>query len=477
MAIIDPLEQDIVDPLEKQPQRAFGAPVEGGPVEADEVSEFFRQHPNIFGVAGAVGGIAELAGNIPGSALQFGQDIAQAITSPIETARGLGTIAKGGLQKLTPGIQPEEEIFNAVAQGIFGKYGSFEAFSEATINDPVATLADLSLFAGGTGALARITGTAGKASKLVKFGKTAQEVGRAIDPLASTITAAAKAGSKLPIDSLIKTALDFSKTKGLARIDELSDAFLARGLNVTRRSLKSLDEDMTKVRKSVETIIDKKTAEGITINTEKIVSSLDDLINNANRQGLEPRELNVIRRMREDFIAQQGAILTPRQLQDLKVGLNKAFKPNLADKFGQVRNKARNKLRDAAKSQLEELHPQLRELNANEGVMIELRKAIENRVIAIEKKPIIPVRGLFAGALAGGLGAAGGADIGTALKFGVAVVAIDKIVTDPRLQVAVAKAINKANLAAAIAGKLSPAISRPAFQAGRAERLIEEQTQ
>lgn len=268
---------------------------------------------------------------------------------------------------------------------------------------------------------------------------------------------------KPTINSLVKTALKLPKKKGIERIDTLAQEFLDRGLNVTRKSLKSLDDDMLKVRNAINGIVDKSTAEGVTIKTDDIVSAIDDLVANAGKQGLESPDLKVIQRMRDSFVEQNGTILTPREVQDLKVGFNKAFKADLESRFGQVRGKIRDKLREASKLQLEEIHPELKELNANESVMIDLSKAIEDRIIAIEKEPIIPVRGLIAGSVAGTAVGAGSGNVGAGLAFGATAIAADKIITSPRLQISVAKAINKATLKLAKEGNLSKII-RPALQ-------------
>ena len=336
---------------------------------------------------------------------------------------------------------------------------------ETLEEDPVGFLSDMSALFTGGGLLAT------KVGKLSSVGKNIQTFGSVIDPVGGAGRALNKlVTTRTPVNSLVKTALDLPKKKGLIRIDDLANEFVSKGLNVTRKSLKRLDNDMAQVKKQIDNIVDSKTKDGVRLRTAEIVDSLDELIDNAAKEGLDMKDFKIVNRLREDFVELHGSTVSPRKLQDIKVGFNKGFKSDLTNRFGEVRAKVRDKLRIAAKTQLEELHPEIKALNADEGVMIELTKAIEERIIKLEKQPIIPVRGLIAGI---GASAILGGDLVTGLKLGVGAVALDKIITSPRIQLGVAKAINKHNQALAKAGKLS-VITRPAFQAGRAGEVVQE---
>ncbi len=405
--------------------------------------------------------------NTPASTLQFVDDISRIVREPIQTAKSLASLGSGLVELLIPGEQGNENTVRAMGGFLKDRYGSVEDALGTLEDDPVGFLSDVSVLLSGGGMLAS------KVGRLSTVGKNLQTFGHIVDPVGGVGFAVNKAiTGRTPVNSLVKTALDLPKKKGIVRIDDLANAFLSKGLNVKRKSLKILDNDMRKVKDSINRIVDGKTKDGVRIRTADIVDSLDDLIENAGKEGLNLRDLRSINRARSDFAELHGAVLTPRQVQDIKVGFNKGFKPDLSSRAGQVQAKINNKLRATAKLQLEELHPELKALNANEGVMIELSKAIEDRIIKLEKQPVVPVRGLIAGAIAGTVGGAGG-DLLAGLKFGAAAIVADKIITSPRIQIGVAKAINKHNQALAKAGKLS-VVTRPAFQAGRAERIIQE---
>jgi len=113
--------------------------------------------------------------NLPSSAMQYGADIVQAITSPIQTARNILDIGAGALQNVLP-----ESLVQAVGEepvsrqkaaqvGEFYKqrYGSMPGFKEAVATDPAGVLADVATVATGGAALA--PKMAGPLSTVAKF--------------------------------------------------------------------------------------------------------------------------------------------------------------------------------------------------------------------------------------------------------------------------------------------------------------------
>lgn len=116
--------------------------------------------------------------NIPSSAAQFAQDMATPFMEPVETAKALGNVGLGAIQKLIPGEQSSEKYADMVGQFIEDRYGSEDAFKNTIAKDPVGVLADFSTVLTGGGALAaRAPGMAGKA------GNIAKSAGLSIDPV------------------------------------------------------------------------------------------------------------------------------------------------------------------------------------------------------------------------------------------------------------------------------------------------------
>ncbi len=146
-----------------------GVPREATPQEA-EMQRFAQ--------AGAGDIASEALSNVPASALQFAKDITYPIFNPVETATALGKTVSGGVQKLIPGEQENEQYADAFIGFFADRYGGVDNLKKTVATDPIGFLADASLVLSGGGALAaRAPGVAGTVAR------TAGTVGKAIDPI------------------------------------------------------------------------------------------------------------------------------------------------------------------------------------------------------------------------------------------------------------------------------------------------------
>ena len=148
----------------------------------------------------------EAVQNIPESGVEFVKDIAEAVTSPIETAGSLLDLAAGSLNRAMPA--PVRNFINRLdtdpaatkravqtAQQVGGfykqRYGSEEALKRSIAKDPVGVVADLStLLFGGAGAVR----AGGKA-----VAKVAPSVAPKATRVANAMTRAAEATNPLNV--------------------------------------------------------------------------------------------------------------------------------------------------------------------------------------------------------------------------------------------------------------------------------------
>ena len=138
--------------------------------QADEVSGVGQ--PNF---------LADTLSNVPSSAYQFGSDVAQVVTNPVQTLDAIGNLGLGLIALAIPDAYQEEKLDKpqeaamAVGQYISDRYGSVDKAKEALRTDPVGVLADVSGILLGGGYLATKAG--------LKAGQVATKAGIAIDPL------------------------------------------------------------------------------------------------------------------------------------------------------------------------------------------------------------------------------------------------------------------------------------------------------
>ena len=148
----------------------------------------------------AEGILSRAAKNLPSSAMQFAKDVTAPIHSPIQTAKGIGAVVEGTVQKSikdrwrAQGFEIDkdasEQASEAMANFITDRYGGVENIKETIAEDPVGFLADAAMvLTGGAGAIAKGAGIAGKAGRAAsvagQVGKAAKKAGaavRAIDP-------------------------------------------------------------------------------------------------------------------------------------------------------------------------------------------------------------------------------------------------------------------------------------------------------
>tara|TARA_R110000803_G_scaffold210699_1_gene283292 strand:+ start:883 stop:2625 length:1743 start_codon:yes stop_codon:yes gene_type:complete len=115
--------------------------------------------------------------NFPKSAMQAGKDIVTPFMEPVETAKALGNLGLGVIQKAIPGRQESEKYADALGEYFANRYVKPGAIKRTIANDPAGFLLDLStVLSGGATAGARLPGQAGVIAQ--KAGKVAQ----AIDP-------------------------------------------------------------------------------------------------------------------------------------------------------------------------------------------------------------------------------------------------------------------------------------------------------
>lgn len=160
------------------------------------------------------GQVAESAlKNLPGSALNFGKGLYQAVRHPLDTGSTLLDIGAGELHKVLPqaitapldamdpnpqAIQRAENAASGVNKFYGDRYGSMEGFKNSLASDPVGIVADASVLAGGGG-------VAAKAGGLTKAAALADKLGTISNPITLAgkgIGAAGRGGGQLLAEAL-----------------------------------------------------------------------------------------------------------------------------------------------------------------------------------------------------------------------------------------------------------------------------------
>ena len=168
---------------------------------------------------------SELPGNIPASGKKAIGDIASAIVHPLKTIETVVKTGVGGIQKLIPGQQPDEEINSQYADAFAGyfsdNYGSLQAAKKKLITDPVGTMLDLAGLLSGGGAIATKIGLLSKSGKIAKSGEILSKAGQAIDPTQIIST---------PLIKGVERAADYFQTPSPSYKPEVGELFEKQGI-------------------------------------------------------------------------------------------------------------------------------------------------------------------------------------------------------------------------------------------------------
>src|SRR3990167_6261848 len=109
--------------------------------------------------------LAGFGKNILTSGAELVKGTVGAVTSPVETAKGLGSLAAGGVEKLIPGEQGQEKSFDALISFYKERYGSLQKAKETAYKDPVGFALDIAPIVGAVGKGIQVAGVAGKVGK------------------------------------------------------------------------------------------------------------------------------------------------------------------------------------------------------------------------------------------------------------------------------------------------------------------------
>jgi hypothetical protein len=369
--------------------------------------------------------ISQAIKNTPVSAKQFISDIITPLMHPVETKKALATLSEGLINKLIPGKQEDEQIVDDLVEVFKDRYGGMENIKKTLAKDPVGFVADVSSLLVPGGAAVKTTGALSKSEKISGLGKIISKTGETLEPVTAATKAVKKVVSKvipkeLPSD-LYQSAAKFSTVIPENVRSGLTKTALENRIMPTVQGLDSLREKINVINDEITKKINMATDQGKKIPLGALFTKLKELRKDALLSG-EP----IAQRRAIDNIAKQISIanrkigrkeFTPAEVQKLKQNIYKETE-SLYSKASQkpIKGEAKQAIAKAAKESLEDLFPEIKNLNKNEGSLIALRKELEKSASRISNRDLlgigVPIKGGAGGAIGGVPGLLGGAVIG-----------------------------------------------------------------
>ena len=418
--------------------------------------------------------LKEGATNIPSSSFDFLKNLFQFAIHPKKTAETLGDTLAGGVQKLVPGKQGSEPQFDAMVDFFADRYGGVENFKKTISEDPVGVLADFSTLVTGAGGAVRGAGIVSKVSKIAKAGKAVQKAGAAIEPLQ-----VAKQSLKIvPTRKMYESAAKFStaakkpgESSQVVR-QRMTQTALDNSIMPTYKGLEKLEKFITEVNAEIGKAVKKPTDAGVRRSAGQLLKNFDEIEEWAWKWSAEPlKNAAQLKKIKSDFKKVWGIFnkkgkqtawktMTPEEIQLKKTTLYKDLE-NFYDsvKTQPAKIKGSKQIARNAKEILEDIIPEIKELNQRYGPLKELHKALDRVAGRITNRDILGIGiPLKTGA---GYAATGGQAMGAGV--GLAWGLMDTPVVKAKLAIVI-KALQKK------LGPISPtqaAVSLGLFQVGR----------
>lgn len=221
-------QQDIQSYLDSFKGQQAPAPVQEK--EQSSPGVLFPSSPTDSGLMAGGKAIA----NLPGSVYQTGKSLVQAVANPIDTLKGVGSAIRGGFEKFTPGVQDNEQNFDAVVDSFKQRYGSLESAQKTATEDPFGFGSDVLALFSGVGGVAKggLRSSGVNTAKIASNGLTATKGAVSSLPFGEKIVGAATNAAKsygefsFPKwfgDSFQKSSLNLSPAQKVNFSEKLGD--------------------------------------------------------------------------------------------------------------------------------------------------------------------------------------------------------------------------------------------------------------
>lgn len=391
------------------------------------------------------------ASNFIPSAVNVAKDMYQAMRHPLDTADALGSVLRGGAQKIvgpnvlgdaTPEITPElaqkagitpEEVAQqppsdnrpqADAFGAFmaDRYGGIENLKKTMRDDPAGFMLDVStILTGGGAALSKAPGVAGKA------GEVAKAIGAYTDPVTLAgkgMTAVGKGAAaavpdvvkqKFTPEALYESAMKFSNNpRVLSPIDRRKaiKTGLEEKMLPNEESYRRLWDKVGENKAKVNAIVKEGGAAGVGVKTDQVTRMLDALEKRAAKiENYSPEYADALREARAK-IESYGDNIPAESAQVLKETMQDLAKYGTDDRsnFTRAANKA---LGRGLRIQLENTFEGLKGLNENSAALLTLENELAKATGRIGNRDVVSL------GMKIGIGASGPTSKGAGMLAGI----------------------------------------------------------
>ena len=403
--------------------------------------------------------LGETISNVPGSAAQFGKNIYQAVTNPVETIKAIGQAGAGFMQatsphgETTPQTAEEEEIalfgqkapedaqaYESLKSALDERYGSLDKAAETLKTDPVGFMVDISSVLSGVGGLfAKTPGVVGKFGEVTK---TAGEAANPINLVKEATTAIPrkiipKGSPQKFAQGMVEKQLKPSTTLRTADRQEMLTYMLENGVNVSKGGLSKLENKLSSNNKMFDNLINGAAKKGDTVSVDSVSKHLNRTRETFSDSLFAEDLLPHVDRAEELLTTHRNTVggrMPIEKARAMKTDLQKALKGAYGE-LSSITDEAMKDIVHGINEQIWEKFPILKEAGQEMKVQIALERELERAVNRLGNNNAISLQDL---GLGGGLGAASG-NVPLAVGAGLT----NKVLRMPQVKGTIARAINK----------------------------------
>lgn len=322
--------------------------------------------------------------NLPKSTLEYFKDVGKAVIHPIDTAKGVGHLLLGAVQKVAPGEQQDEKYVDALVDHYKGMYGSVDSFKKTLAEDPAQIWGDaVMVLTGGGGALK----VAGMGSKVSKVGAAVSKAAANLEPVSIATRAASAPARMIPdkwSEALYERAAKFPTVmpKGPKQREKIVKTALREQIMPTKKGYSKLNSKIEAVSSKIDEIIGSKQDDAM-MPINNLVDEFPGLEQKALRSGVDPiQSAKAIGRVKRELLDANKMIgrrgLTPTEAQTFKKDIYKQLDTLYAkEKTRPAKRAAQMQEAKNTKEFLEQVAPEIKGLNLLDGELLELRGFLE----------------------------------------------------------------------------------------------------
>lgn len=353
--------------------------------------------------------VRQAVSNTPKSGAQFLEDIITPFAHPVDTAKAIGNLGLGLEQKFIPGTQGNEYIVDDLVDMFKDRYGGIENFKKTLAEDPVGAVADIATVLNPAGKAVQATGAATKLQKVSKAGKAITKASEAMEPLTAAGKTVRGAIKKVVPDGmserLYQSAAKFHPSLPLDVRSRIAKTALNEEIMPKASDLDRLRTDIDRVQGIVDTKIDRATRAGKKIPLEDIFKNIRTLRKKQTLR-VDPAKKrkvvdDLIQGIKDEAKLTGREKLTPNQAQELKQSIYKELETAYSNvSEAPISVKARKELARGIKENIEEIIPEVKQLNKNNSDRIALMNELESSLGGLSNKNLVDI-GLYSKARAG----------------------------------------------------------------------------